>query len=40
MGQLIVKAFLAYVEKNPAVLEEVVAALVNYLLQELKKATA
>jgi hypothetical protein len=37
MGNIIIKAFLSYIEKHPDVLEELVGQLVHAIIAELKK---
>lgn len=40
MGDMIVKAFLSYIEKHPDVVEKLIEQLVNALINELKKKNA
>lgn len=37
MGQVIISAFLSYLEKNPAVVEQLVKVVVDLVLAELAK---
>lgn len=40
IGDLIVKAFIKYVESHPDVIEKLVESMVNKLIEELKKTTS
>lgn len=40
MGDIIVKAFVKYIESHPDVVEKLVEAIVNKLIEELKKASS